>query len=69
MLQAPPFSFSKQLILSTDTIFGFKIPFLDKYPTLDKLTEILGNRLASRIWNSSIKIELRGKDRRGDIID
>ena len=35
----------------------------------DKLTEILGNRLTSRIWNSSIKIELKGKDRRGDIID
>ena len=35
----------------------------------DKLKEILGNRLASRIWNNSIKIELKGKDRRGDIVD
>ena len=35
----------------------------------DRLTEILGNRLASRIWNGSIKIELKGKDRRGDIVD
>ena len=35
----------------------------------ETLETVLGNRLASRIWNSSIKIELRGKDRRGDIID
>ena len=36
---------------------------------VENLKEVLGNRLASRIWNSSIKIELKGKDRRGDIID
>ena len=35
----------------------------------ETLEKVLGNRLSSRIWNSSIKIELKGKDRRGDIID
>ena len=35
----------------------------------ERLLGVLGNRLASRVWNNSIKIELKGKDRRGDIID
>lgn len=35
----------------------------------EQLKEVLGNRLSSRIWNNSIKIELKGKDRRGDIVD
>ena len=32
----------------------------------ETLEAVLGNRLASRIWNSSVKIELKGKDRRGE---
>lgn len=36
-----------------------------------RLKNILGNQLASRIWNNSIRIELKGTDRRngGEIID
>lgn len=33
------------------------------------LEKSLGNRLSSRIWNSSIRIELKGKDRRSGNID
>lgn len=37
----------------------------------ERLKNILGNQLASRIWNNSIRIELKGTDRRngGEIID
>lgn len=36
----------------------------------ERLKNILGNQLASRIWNNSIRIELKGTDRReGGIID
>lgn len=31
----------------------------------DKLNELVGNRLASRIWNKSIRVKLVGMDRRG----
>ena len=30
-----------------------------------KIEECLGTRLASRVWNASTKIELKGKDKRG----
>lgn len=33
----------------------------------DKIAEALGNRLASRVFNQSIKVELFGIDRRGEI--
>ena len=33
----------------------------------EELTNALGNRLKSRIWNDSFKIELKGNDRRGEV--
>lgn len=35
----------------------------------ETLKDVLGNRLSSRIWNNSIKIELKGTDRRGETVD
>ena len=31
----------------------------------EQLLESVGNRLASRIWNNSIQVEILGTDRRG----
>lgn len=39
--------------------------FTSNVNSYDKLVDIVGDRVASRVWNNSLVIELRGGDRRG----
>lgn len=39
--------------------------FTSNNTSLDSLSEAIGNRIASRVWNNSIIIELKGGDMRG----
>lgn len=51
-------------IIDLRTVNGKTNIYTGNVTTKEELEKVLGSRLASRIWNCSIVVEFRGKDRR-----